>query len=208
MSLSDLFRSPSKKLENSVKQVFANPPVLETPRLILKKIVPENARDMYAYASDPDITKYLTWSCHSSLKETERYIKLLQKKYDAGVFNDWGVTLKENGRFIGTCGYTSFDFDERKAEIGYVIAKDCHGHGYAPEAARRIMKFGAETFGLVGYFAKMIEGNDASMSVMKKCGMVFDGVYKNSMYIKGEYKTIIVFKTPDGKLDEILADQK
>ena len=193
MSLSDLFKSPSKKLESSVKQVFANPPVLETPRLILKKIVPENAQDMYAYASDPDITKYLTWSCHSSLKETERYIKLLQKKYDAGVFNDWGVTLKEN--------------DERKAEIGYVIAKECHGHGYAPEAARRIMKFGAETFGLVGYFAKMIEGNNASMSVMKKCGMVFDGVYKNSMYIKGEYKTIVVFKTPDGKLGEILADQ-
>ena len=134
--------------------------------------------------------------------------KLLQKKYASGAFNDWGIVLKSTGRLIGTCGYTSFDTDKKTAEIGYVIARDMWGNGYAPEAARCVMRFGRDAFGFEGYFAKMIEGNNASMSVMKKCGMVLEGVYKNSMYIKGEYKTIVIFKTPDGKLDEILAETK
>ena len=76
-------KTESQILEESVpeiKETFANPPTLNTQRLDLVKISPEHAEDMYEYSRDPDVTKYLTWSCHSSVKETERYIKLLQKK--------------------------------------------------------------------------------------------------------------------------------
>ncbi len=195
MPFPNLFNRTAANLEKSVKSVFADPPTLETDRLYLKKISPEHAKDMYKYSSDPEVTKYLTWSCHSSEKETERYINLLQKKYASGAFNDWGVVLKENGRFIGTCGYTSFDYTNKTAEIGYVLARDMWGNGYAAEAAKKVMEFGRETFGLQGFCAKMIEGNDASLSVMKKCGMKLQGVYKNSMFIKGEYKTIVICST-------------
>ncbi len=195
MPFSNIFNRAGSTLEKKVKEVFAEPPVLETDRLLLVKISPEHAKDMYTYAKDPEVTKYLTWSCHSSESQTERYIKLLQKKYASGVFNDWGLVLKENGRFIGTCGYTSFDYTKLTAEIGYVIARDMWGNGYAAEAAKKVMEFGREVFGLTGFCAKMIEGNNASLSVMKKCGMTLDGIYKNSMFIKGEYKTIVICST-------------
>jgi len=198
MPFLDIFKKENS-LDIKIKEVFANPPTLHTDRLELVKISPEHAEDMYEYSSDPDVTKYLTWSCHTCVKETERYIKLLQKKYTAGVFNDWGLIHKESGKFIGTCGFTSFDYEKNTAEIGYVISKDYWGKGLAQEAAKCVMEFGFDTFGLSGYCAKCMEGNDASMRVMQKLGMSFENIYKNGMFIKGSYKTIIVYNVTKEK---------
>jgi len=205
MSLTDFFKAPKEgSLEHKVKTTFANPPVLESERLRFVKIDHVHAEDMYEYSCDSDVTRYLTWSCHSSLKETERYIKLLQKKYQSGVFNDFGLIYKETGKFIGTCGFTSFDYGNNTAEIGYVLAKDFWGKGLAAEAAQRVMKFGIDVFGLSGFCAKCMQGNDGSLRVMQKCGMTLEGIYNNSMFIKGEYKTIIVCRaTSEQVLDKI-----
>ena len=200
MSVFGLFGSRAK-LEAKIAAVFADPPSLETDRLILTKIVPAFAADMYRYASDPEVTKYLTWQPHSSERETARYIDLLQKKYADGSFNDFGVTLKDTGRMIGTCGFTSFDFPHNTAELGYVLARDTWGNGYAPEAVRAVMRFGYETFGLDGYTAKCMEGNEASEKVMQKCGMTLEGFYRHSLYVKGSFRNIIVYhiKKADGE---------
>ena len=184
----------AKELTRLVAETFAAPPVLYTERLMLCRITEDFAADMYEYSSDPEVTKYLTWSPHSSLKETERYLKVLSRKYDDGSFNDWGMVLKENGKFVGTCGYTSFDPAENTAELGYVLAKPYWGRGLAPEAVREVMRFGFERFHLDGYTAKFMEGNDASGRVMQKCGMKFEGLYRHSMYIKGEFKNIVVYR--------------
>lgn len=206
MSFFDFFtaakseKNDKEKKENSaslaelVCKTFADPPVLETERLRLCKIVPEHAADMFEYSGDAEVTRYLTWSPHSSAKETERYIRILQKKYADGSFNDWGVVLKETGKFIGTCGYTSFDYEHNTAEVGYVLGKPYWGQGFAPEAVRRVMRYGFEVLGLDGFTAKYMEGNDASGRVMQKCGMTLDGVYRHSMYIKGEFKNIVVYR--------------
>ena len=198
MPFLDLFKKDNS-LDVKIKEIFANPPTLETKRLRLVKISPKHAEDMYTYSCDPDVTKYLTWSCHSSVKETERYINLLQKKYAAGVFNDWGLIHKDSGRFIGTCGFTSFDYETGTAEIGYVLSKDFWGTGLAAEATRCVMEFGFENFNLDGFFAKCMEGNDASVRVMQKVGMSFDNIYRNGMFIKGSYKTIIVYRVTKEK---------
>ena len=193
MSFLNILSGRKDDLYATVAEVFANPPTLTTERLILCKIVSEHASDMYEYSCDSEVTRYLTWSPHSSLKETERYIKLLQRKYADGTFNDWGLVLKDTGKFIGTCGYTSFDKAENKGEVGYVLAKDYWGKGLAAEAVKAVMHFGFEKFGLDSFCAKHMEGNDASGRVMQKCGMKFENMYRHSMFIKGEFKNIVVY---------------
>lgn len=181
-------------LGERISEVFKNPPILESERLIYKKILPENAEDMYEYSKEEEVTKYLLWTPHLSLTQTERYIKLLQKKYASGSFWDFGLTLRENGKFIGTCGLTSCDEKENSIEIGYVLAPDYWGKGLATEAARTVLRFAFETFHPDKVCAKLLEGNDASRRVMQKLGMTLEGVYQNSMYVKGEYRTVHVYE--------------
>lgn len=209
MSLTDFFKAPKiGSLEHKVAEVFKEPPTLYSERLNFVKITPDYAEDMYEYSCDDDVTRYLTWSSHHSVKETERYATLLQKKYRSGVFNDWGLVLRETGKFIGTCGFTAFDFTEQSAEIGYVIAKPYWGMGLALEAAQRVMKFGIDELGLTGFCAKCIQGNDASFRVMQKCGMTTEGIYHNSMFIKGEYKTIIVCRATSSQILEKINEKE
>ena len=58
------------------------------------------------------------------------------------------------------------------------------------EAARAVIKFGFETLGLHRMEASFMKGNEASLRVMEKLGMTFEGYLRDCMFVKGEYKTI------------------
>ena len=181
-------------LGEKLKRTFRGTPQLESARLSYRKIVQDDARDMYEYSCREEVTRYLLWMPHSGLSETQRYIKLLQKKYAEGAFWDFGLTYRETGKFIGTCGVTSYDEDDNSLEIGYVLAPDFWGQGLAAEAARTVMAFCFDTFGVRRITAKHLEGNDRSARVMRKLGMRLEGIYRNSLYVKGSYKTVHVYE--------------
>ena len=183
-----------RPLSEKVRDTFKCPPELESERLIYKKILPENAQDMYDYSKLEEVTRYLLWTPHISLVQTEKYIKLLQKKYDNGSFWDFGLNYKENGKFIGTCGITSTEDETYTVEIGYVLAPEYWGKGIATEAAMNVMRYCFETFGAKRICGKFMEGNNGSMHVMTKLGMTLEGIYRRSMYVKGDYKTIHVYE--------------
>ena len=189
-------------LGEKIKTVFSNHPELHSKRLVYKIIAPENAQDMYEYSCREETTRYLLWTPHTSISQTQRYIKLLSKKYENGAFWDFGLTFRDTGKFIGTCGITSFDEEKNSIEIGYVLSPDFWGMGLATEAAKTVMTYCFETFGVDSIFAKFLEGNNASMRVMQKLGMTLEGIYRNSMYVKGEYKTVHVYEITREKFFE------
>ena len=179
--------------DRKIKEVFSNIPQIDTERLVLRKIENRDTADMYEYSCRADVTEYLTWNPHKSEKETERYIKLLGKKYDKGAFWDFGVEYRKDAKFIGTCGFTSFNQDENSAEIGYVLSPEYWGRGIAVEACSAVLKFGFAVFDLDRICARYIDGNNSSKRVMEKLGMSYVTTYKNSYYIKNEYKTVIEY---------------
>ncbi|MHC1694648.1 MAG: GNAT family N-acetyltransferase [Eubacteriales bacterium] len=179
--------------DSDVLKVFANIPQLETQRLRLRKIALSDSEDMFEYASDPELTRYLTWTPHVSLAHTMDYLKYVERQYELGKFYDWGLELKEEGKFIGTCGFTSISLSENKGEIGYVLNKRYWGCGLVPEAVRKVLDFGFYRLKLEKIEARFMDGNTASCRVMQKCGMKYESTLHKSMYVKGEMKNIHVF---------------
>ena len=160
-------------ISEKVRDTFKNAPTLESDRLIYKRIVPENTQDMFDYSKLEEVTRYLLWTPHVSFTQTEKYIKLLQKKYDNGSFWDFGLTSKED---------------------------------IATEAAKTVMRYCFENFGCRRICGKFMEGNNGSMRVMTKLGMTLEGIYRNSMYVKGEYKTIHVYEITRERFYELFGD--
>lgn len=173
-----------------IYKIFTKMPEIETERLILRRMRADDATDMFEYARRKDVTEFLTWFPHPDKQYTKDYLEYLGTRYRVGDFFDWAITLKENGKMIGTCGFTSFDYANDCAEMGYVLNPDYRGHGIAPEALRAVLQFGFDNLGLHRAEAKFIEGNDASRRVMEKVGMKFEGIRRGGMLIKGEYKSI------------------
>ena len=63
---------------NAIYRIFSRMPVLNTPRLVLRRMEPHDDRDMFEYASRADVTKYLTWYPHSSVRYTRDYLEYLE----------------------------------------------------------------------------------------------------------------------------------
>lgn len=167
--------------------IFRKIPTIETPSLIMRKMVPEDYRDMYEYSRQDSVTRYLLWKSHPSPEYTHKYLKFVQGQYRSGDFYDWAIELKSTGKMIGTCGFTKFDYPNNCAEIGYVINPDFWGRGYATEAVSAVLKFGFLRLGLNRIEARYIIGNEASRRVMEKNGMTFEGIHKKLLFVKGEY---------------------
>jgi len=171
---------------------FSNIPRLVTERLVLRRLKVSDAADMFEYSKRRDVTKYLTWYPHPNLEYTEEYLRYISTRYATGDFYDWAVTLKDSGKMIGTCGFTRFDLPNNSAEIGYVLNPEYHGKGYATEAAKIVMRFGFEELKLHRLEARHMVGNGASHRVMEKLGMREEGTFRDSYYVRREYRTVTV----------------
>lgn len=174
----------------SINDYFDSMPQIETERLILRRIEKRDAEDMYEYSSDSHVPEYLLWRAHPSLDYTKKYIKSLKKYYKEHVFFDFAVIYKENGKMIGTCGFSAADEENHCAEIGYVLSRDYWGMGIACEAAREIIRMGFETLGFNRISAKYMIENVRSARVMEKLGMKNEGIQRQAMYVKGSYRDI------------------
>ena len=176
--------------KSAIYQLFSHIPILETERLTLRGMRVSDAEDMFAYARDEPVTRYLTWTPHPNLKHTKDYLTYVGQRYRTGDFFDWAVVCKEDGRMIGTCGFTSFDFASDCAEIGYVLNPDYHGRGLASEAVREVVSFGFKELSLHRIEAKFIQENTRSLRLMERVGMKFEGYQRESLLVKGRYRTI------------------
>ena len=183
-------------------KIFRNIPEIKTERLLLRRFSVSDHNDMYEYASNDEVTRYLLWEPHENVRYTIRYIKYVIAKYRTGEFYDWAITLRESGKMIGTCGFTSFDFSNKSGEVGYVINPAYRGRGIAPEALRAVIRFGFEVLGLERIEAKYMVGNESSRRVMEKCGMSFEGIKRSGVFSKGMMRDIGVCAVLYGDLYE------
>ena len=171
-------------------KLFSKMPVLETDRLLFRAIKSSDLLDVFEYSSNPKTSQYLLWEPHENLDYTKKFISIVLAKYKSGEYNDWAIVHKETRKMIGTCGFTRIDEYNSIAEIGYVLNPDYWGVGFATEAAKRVVEFAFDVLKVNRVEAKFLFGNEASLKVMNKIGMKFEGYQREAMLVKGKYRTI------------------
>lgn len=188
-----------------IEEIYGELPILETDRLILRKMTMEDAEDLFAYGSNEEAAKYVTWDVHKTIEDSRNFIDFVLSQYENKKVAPWAIESKENGRMIGTIDFVWWQPRHNSAEIGYVIAPEYWGKGIATEAASAIIAFGFEKMDLVRIQAKCFVGNLGSARVMEKAGMSFEGINRKAMYIKGKHhdlKTYSILKEEFGLLQK------
>ena len=174
----------------SLVTAFAKDPVLTSERLILRKLTKNDAADIYAYAGDPEVSRYLLWSAHSSLAVTKRYLDQAVRQYRHGDLFDFAVVLRKENRVIGTCGFTSCREASSAGEVGYVLSPAYRGQGLATEAVMLLLRWGFCHLKMNRIEARYMVENTASRALMERCGMKPEGVFRQLLYVKGAYRDI------------------
>lgn len=140
---------------------------IETERLILRPFALEDAQAMYDnWASDSEVTKFLTWSAHQSVAETRAVLA----DWVGAQALEWAIVPKDMGVPAGSIGVVRDGGDE--VEVGYCLSRACWGKGYVPEALRALLGW-LFAHGVRRAFAKHDADNPNSGRVMQKAGMRF-----------------------------------
>ena len=115
---------------------------IETNHLILKKLSVKDAEEAFNnWTNDDDVSKYMTWSTHKSIEDTQKWLNEVEKTYKANSGYEWGIVLKDTKELIGSIGaYLKEEFDARY-EIGYAISKKYWRKGYTTESLKAVMEY-------------------------------------------------------------------
>lgn len=176
-----------------IEKIYGNLPTLETERLTLRKMNSKDITDIFEYASNEEVTKYVTWNTHRTFEDTKQFVKLVLNQYKAKRVAPWVIEDKENRKVIGTIDFVSWNPEQKVAEIGYAISQDYWGKGITTEATKKIIKFGFEKMDLVRIQARCFSENIGSARVMEKAGMSFEGVMRNGVFLKGKHRDLKIY---------------
>lgn len=149
---------------------------LTTERLILREFTPGDVPAVFAYQRDESYLRYYPWT-----KRTEADVREFVQR-----FLDWqneeprrrfqfAVTLPDSGGIIGSIGIRRKPDNDHEAEIGYELAPEHWGHGYATEAAGEILDFGFGELNLHRISASLVAEHSASARVLERLGMTLEG---------------------------------
>ena len=156
---------------------------LETKRLILRKFQMEDANAMfYNWASDEEVTRYLTWPAHRTIEITKGYIASLIEGYQKPDNYGWAIELKEIGEVIGSMGVVRCQDNIACVHIGYCIGKNWWNKGITSEAFSAIIKFLMEEVEVNRIDSRHDPRNVSSGKVMQKCGLKYEGTLRQSDY--------------------------
>ena len=154
---------------------------IETRRLVLRKYRIDDAEDMYRnWASDPEVTRFLTWPTHTSVEVSRNVLSGWTARYEGGDYFNWAIEWKENGKVIGNIAVVRLDEETESAEIGYCLGRAYWGRGIMPEALRAVIGYLFDTAGLNRIAAYHDVKNPRSGKVMEKAGMKFEGIQREA----------------------------
>ena len=149
---------------------------IETSRLILRRAVREDAEAMFHnWASDPEVTKFLTWPAHSNIAVTEMVIGSWLQEYEKESYYQWMIVPKELGEPIGSISVVRQNERVEEAEIGYCIGRRWWHKGIVSEALSAVIEYLFTEVGVNRVAARHDPNNPHSGGVMRKCGMKYEG---------------------------------
>ena len=154
---------------------------LETERLVLRPLAPEDAEAVYRnWASDEEVTRYLTWQPHESAEASAAFIRRMTELCEAPSAYNWGIELKELGQVVGSISVVHAEEDIGALELGWALGRAWWGRGIMPEAAGRVLRFLFEEVGADRIVARHDVDNPKSGRVMQKIGMRHEGTLRAS----------------------------
>ena len=171
--------------------------MFRSDRLLLREFSDEDFQAVHAYASDPDIVRFMTWGPNSEA-ETREFLKCAKTHAEANPRLQFGLAVVRHasGDLIGSIG---LHVDGSNAMLGFCYARSAWGQGYATEAAQILLDFGFGSLGLHRIWADCDSENAVSVRVLQKLGMRQEGHLRGDCKIRGEWRDTLIFAILDNE---------
>jgi RimJ/RimL family protein N-acetyltransferase len=154
--------------------------ILETERLVLRRLTIDDAEFILELLNDPSFLRYIG---DKGVRNTDDAVRYIQTgplaSYEQFGFGLYLIELKTTGVPMGMCGLLKRD-TLPDVDVGFALMPEFWSQGYAFEAAASVMTYGREVLGLRRIVAITNPDNQASISLLQKIGLRFERMIKLS----------------------------
>jgi ribosomal-protein-alanine N-acetyltransferase len=168
---------------------------IQTKRLLLRRFEKKDAEYIYRnWASDPEVSKHLTWPVHTDVKTSKKVLDMWLDSYDSPSTYNWAIVYKEIGQPIGSISVVNQYDESSKCEIGYCLGRKFWKRGVMTEALSAVMDYLFNDIGYNRIQAYHHVDNPASGRVMVKVGMKEEGHMKQfAVNNKNEFVDVVFY---------------
>ncbi|MFM7858899.1 MAG: GNAT family N-acetyltransferase [Flammeovirgaceae bacterium] len=144
------------------------PERLESERLVLQRLRYEDASEIfYTYASKEEVTRYVSWSTHQTVHDTNAFLKYAVTAWKRGIDLSWSIRLKHTAQLVGSIGVLPSD---GKVQFGYAFGPSHWNRGFATESLLVVLPEIKKLGGIYRINTLVDVENGASARVLLKCG--------------------------------------
>ena len=172
---------------------FSPFPILETERLILRRVLPSDVKEMFELRSNPETMKYIPRPLLTNHEEALAHIQMMEDKIETNEGINWAITIKGDDKMLGVIGHYRIKPEHYRAEVGYMILPEYHGKGITTEAVQCVVDYGFNTMQLHSIEGVIDPENVASEKVLQKCGFVKEAHFKENEFYDGKFIDAVVY---------------
>ncbi len=162
-------------------------PTMETVRLVLRRLTPDDAPMRVAMRSDPEHVRFLLAGPPPSLEEARAKLEWIVRDMMLGRSKGWAIVRKSDQEVVGQCGIIRVDAANRSASIAWELRRAVWGQGIAREAVTRMLEHGFSEMALHRIQAEIAPGNARSIRLAESLGFVYEGTHRGAHHRDGAF---------------------
>lgn len=162
-------------------------PFLDTARLHLRNVVPEDAPEVFFLRSDTRMMQFLDRAPATSIEEAAQFIQNINTLEKAGDAITWAITLKEDPKLQGMICFWNIQKEHYRAEIGYALHPAHQGKGLMQEALTAVLQYGFQMLQFHSAEANVNPNNKASIKLLERSGFVREGYFRENYFYDGKF---------------------
>jgi ribosomal-protein-alanine N-acetyltransferase len=175
------------------RDVYAEPPVLRTARLVLRQITEADGEGLFAIFGSAEVTEFYLWEAFTDVAQGHELAASSAALFASREAIRWGLTLPGVPHIIGTCGYGRWSQENQYSVLGYDLARPYWGKGLMSEAVAAVLGVGFEQMNLHRVEATVMTGNTASEAVLTRAGFQREGLLRDRVLKAGQFRGVSMF---------------
>ncbi len=150
--------------------------IIDTERLHLRPLSRADSPAIFRIMNDPETMRFWDWPAMTDPETAAEAVAAQMDAAEAGMAIYWAVCAGEAP--IGSCDLAEIDRHHRRAEVGFIFARDAWGNGYAQEAMKAVMAHAFGPLGLERLVARIHAKNESSRRLLTRLGFTYEGTLR------------------------------
>ena len=168
-------------------------PQINTPRLCLRQISPNDVNEVFFLRSDEVVMKYIDRPKAKTKEDALKWIDLILDLENNHESINWVISVPDTLQMIGNICFWRIAKEHYRAEVGYTLHPDYHGKGIMQEALSAVLHYGFTNMQLHSVEAKINPLNIPSQKLLEKNKFVKEAYFREDYFFEGKFYDTAIY---------------